>query len=167
MSMEVIDKAQTKHENGKRHQSLSLFIALFLALTMFATKTYAQIIGEMEANIPFQFYAGNAKLPPGKYVIHVLDDSDLTIMEISSADGRTSALFSVRRAEAKSNPAKGELIFNKYENRYFLAELFDEGNPSGSRVEESRYEKRISKAAAETQEHVPVHHRARQGTSGS
>lgn len=42
---------------------------------MYPTKADAQIVGDMEANIPFQFHAGNSKLPPGKYVIHVLDDS--------------------------------------------------------------------------------------------
>ena len=134
---------------------------------MYPTKADAQIVGDMEANIPFQFHVGNTKLPPGKYVIHVLDDSDLTMMEISSADGSTSALFQVRPAEASSAPAKSELIFNKYGNRYFLAQLFDEGNPSGSTVIESRYEKGVSRAAAETQEHVPLHRRAQRGNSGS
>jgi hypothetical protein len=37
---------------------------------------------------------------------------------------------------------------------------FDEGNPSGSQVLESRYEKKISQAALEGQEHLPTHHRA-------
>ena len=137
---------------------LSLLIALVFALTMYPTKAKAQITGDLEVDVPFQFHAGNSKLPPGKYFIHVLDNSDLNIMEISSADGATSALFEVRGAEANSAPAKSELIFNKYGNRYFLAKLFDEGNPSGSVVLESRYEKRIQ-AAAEAQEHVPARHR--------
>jgi hypothetical protein len=50
------------------------------------------------------------------------------------------------------------LIFNKYGNRYFLAKLFDEGEPDGSKVVESRYEKRIGQVA-EAQEHVPANHR--------
>jgi hypothetical protein len=33
------------------------------------------------------------KLPAGEYRVHVLDDSDLTVKEITSADGSTSALF--------------------------------------------------------------------------
>ena len=44
------------------------------------------------------------------------------------------------------------------------AKLYDEGNASGSKVVESRYEKQISKAAAEAQEHVPAHHRTQQVT---
>ena len=147
-----------KLEQITGNRLLSLLIALVFALTMYPTKAKAQITGDLEVDVPFQFHAGNSKLPPGKYFIHVLDNSDLNIMEISSADGATSALFEVRGAEANSAPAKSELIFNKYGNRYFPAKLFDEGNPSGSVVLESRYEKRIQ-AAAEAQEHVPARHR--------
>jgi len=102
-----------------------------------------------------------AKLPPGKYTIHVLDNSDLRMMEISSADGSSSALFEVRDAEAKSAPGKSELIFNKYGHRYFLEKLVDESNPIGSEVVKSGYEKRIAEATAEGQERVPAQHRGR------
>jgi hypothetical protein len=142
-----------------KHQLPALFIALIFALTMYPTRAQAQIIGDLEVSIPFQFHAGSTKLPPGKYVIHMLDNSNLTVMEISSVDGTTSALFDVESEEANSEPAKNELIFNKYGNRYFLAKLFDQENPNGSKVVESRYEKRIGQATAETQEHVPARHR--------
>jgi hypothetical protein len=164
MFVEAIDKAQAGHKGTRVRYLLSLFIALVFALTIHPTKAHAQIVGALEVNIPFQFHAGNTKLPPGKYVIRMLDDTDLTVMEITSADGSTSALFEVQSAEANSAPAKSELIFNKYGNRYFLAKLFDEGNPSGSQVPKSRYEKRISQEAAEAQAHVPAHHRGQQGS---
>jgi hypothetical protein len=92
----------------------------------------------------------------------MLENTDLTVMEIISVDNSTSALFEVGRSQASSAPAKSELIFNKYGNRYFLAKVFDEGNPTGSQVLESRYEKRISEVA-EAQEHVPAHHQGQQG----
>jgi hypothetical protein len=141
-----------------KHQLLALFIALIIALMLHPTNAQAQIVGDLVVNIPFQFHAGSTRLPPGKYVIHMLDSTDLTIMEISSADGSTSALFNVQSAKANSAPAKSELVFNKYGNRYFLAELFDEDNPDGSRVVESRYEKRIDKATLEAQQHVTASH---------
>src|SRR5438270_6572921 len=152
-----------KLEQITGNRLLSLLIALVFALTMYPTKAKAQITGDLEVDVPFQFHAGNSKLPPGKYFIHVLDNSDLNIMEISSADGATSALFEVCGAEANSAPAKSELIFNKYGNRYFLAKLFDEGNPSGSQVLKSRYEQRISQATAEPQTRVPAHRRGKKG----
>jgi hypothetical protein len=143
---------------------LPVLIALAFMLTISLVKAHAQVIGDLDVTIPFQFHAGDAKLPAGKYIIHTVDNSDLTMMEISSADGSTSALFEVRDAEANSAPAKSELIFNKYGNRYFLAKVFDEANPNGSAVLESRYEKRVGQAATEAQAHVPAHHRGQQGS---
>jgi hypothetical protein len=131
---------------------------LALGLAFHPPKAQAQIIGSLEATIPYQFYAGNAKFPAGKYVIRPMDDSDLTIMEISSVDGTTSALFQVRDAQAKSSPAKNELVFKKYGNRYFLDKLFDEANPSGSAVLESSYEKKVGQATDESEEHVAANY---------
>ena len=153
-----------KLQETRRYQLLSLFIALVFVLTMHPTKAQAQIVGNLEADIPFQFHVGNTKLPPGKYTIHVLDNTDLTVMEITSADGSTSALFEVQSAQANSAPAKSELIFNKYGNRYFLSKVSEEGSSSGSEVFESRYEKRVGQAAAEAQEHVPARKRGKQGS---
>src|ERR1700686_1777458 len=113
MFTEVIDKAHANHIGTRGRQLLPFFIALVFALTIYPTKAHAQIIGNLEVTIPFQFHAGDTKLPPGKYTIHTVDNTDLTIMEIISADGSTSALFEVHDAEANSTPAKSELVFNK------------------------------------------------------
>ena len=138
------------------------FMALLFSLTRFSGKAQAQIIGELEADIPFSFHAGNAKFPAGKYMIRVVDNTDLSLLEISSADGATSALFDVRPTQAKSSPAKSELIFSKYGNRYFLEKLLEEAEPDGREVVESRYEKRVAEAASECQEHVPARTRKRE-----
>jgi hypothetical protein len=146
-----------------RQYLLSLFCALVFALTMIPSKAQAQILNDFEVKVPFQFHVGNTKLPAGQYLIHVLDGSDLSVMEITSADGTISALFQVQETQAKSTPAKNELVFNKYGNRYFLTKLFEEGSASGSQVIESGYEKTVSHQTVEAQEHVPAYRRAKQG----
>jgi hypothetical protein len=164
MFTESIDKVTASHKATRRHHFLSLLIAFVFALMIYPTQVSAQIIGDVEANIPFQFHAGNTKFPAGQYRIHVLDNTDLSVIEISSMDDSISAVFQVRDAETKSDPTKTELIFNKYGNRYFLAELFDEGNPNGSQVLESQYEKRISQTTTrEAQQYVSARHRGQQG----
>ncbi len=145
-------------EKRGSHRLMLLFMALVFVLALDPNQAYAQILGNLEANIPFQFHAGNVKLPAGKYLIHLLDSADPGVMEITNADGSTAALSEVQQAQANSSPAKSELIFDKYGNHYFLTKLFDEGNSSGSQVLESRYEKRVGQAAADGQEHVPAHH---------
>jgi hypothetical protein len=163
MSTETINKGTANCKATRRHHLLSFFIALILAMTIYPAKAHAQIIGNLEVTIPFQFHAGNAKLPAGKYIIHMLDNSDLTVMEITSADGSTSALFEVQDAEANSTPAKSELIFNKYGNRYFLAKVFDEGDANGSEVSKSTYEKKIKQETTEAQAHILAHRQGQQG----
>ena len=130
-----------------------LAVALFAA-AFSAVGAQAQIVGSLEVNIPFQFHAGNTKLPAGKYVIHALDESDPSVMEIRSENGSTSALFEVVDAQANSAPAKSELVFNKYGNHYFLSKLFEEGNTYGDQVPKSRYEKRLSQETPTGQEHI-------------
>src|SRR5580704_1441399 len=125
MFTEAIDQVHSGHRDTKPFQLLSFFAVLVFALSLHPAKAHAQIIGELEVNVPFQFYAGNAKLPAGKYILHMLDNSDLEFMEISTANGSTSALFEVQDAESNSVPPKNELIFNKYGDRYFLARVFD------------------------------------------
>jgi|GEM_PF-336470 len=163
MSIEAVSGSAACRKATGRHYLLPFFIALIFALVLHPAKVQAQINGNIEVSIPFQFHAGNAKLPPGNYLIHMLDNSDLTIMEISSTDGSVSALFNVGYAEASSTPAKTELIFNKYGNRYFLTKLFDEGDPNGSELAKSSYEKKLSEATMEAQTHVPAHHQGQQG----
>jgi hypothetical protein len=163
MSIGAVSGSAATRKAARRHHVLSFFIAMVFALVLHPAKVQAQINGNIEVSIPFQFHAGNAKLPPGNYVIHMLDNSDLTIMEISSADGSISALFNVGYAESNPTPTKTELIFNKYGNRYFLTKLFDAGDPNGSELAKSSYEKKASEAAMEAQTHIPAHHQGQQG----
>jgi hypothetical protein len=144
--------AELQKEEYMKRRVLCLLGSIGVALGMSTISAHGQIIGQLEANIPFTFHAGGAKLPPGKYVIHVLDNTDLRFMEIESADGRTAALFEVREAQASTEPKKSELVFNHYGNRYFLSKLFDDGDKVGSAVVESGYAKKYASGGAPDEE---------------
>ena len=49
-----------KLEQITGNRLLSLLIALVFALTMYPTKAKAQITGDLEVDVPFQFHAGTA-----------------------------------------------------------------------------------------------------------
>jgi hypothetical protein len=136
-----------------KKQLMSVMMVFGLFLTIGISKANAQIVGGIEANVPFAFHAGNAKFPAGKYNLRMLDGLDLTVMEISSADGRHTAVFQVREGQAKTDPAKTELIFNKYGDQYFLSQVFDAGNKDGSDVVESHYEKLMKKSGGTVEKH--------------
>src|SRR5260370_35240700 len=81
--LETIDKFCVSDKRRGRHRLLFLLIAVFFALAILPSKAQAQIVGELEVNIPFQFQAGNTKLPAGKYLIHAPDNANKTAMEIT------------------------------------------------------------------------------------
>lgn len=146
-----------------RKQLLSIMIMLGYLVAVGAGKAQAQVVGAVEADVPFAFHAGNAKFPAGKYSVKIRDDSNNEIMEITTADGRHSAIFQVRGTQAKTNPPKTELVFNKYGDTYFLSEVFDEGNKDGSEVLESHYEKMMKKGGTMPEKHrIPGRHHLRQ-----
>jgi len=159
MFIQTIDNTQPGHKGSSRKYLPPLIIAVAFVLGIYPSKAQAQVVGDLEVNIPFQFQAGNAKLPAGEYRIHVVGDSNLTEMRISAADDSTSTFFQVTETEAKSAPTKSELIFNKYGDQYFLAKVFEEGSASGSEAIESRAEKAVSQQTMQAEEHVPAHRR--------
>jgi hypothetical protein len=163
MYNENLGNLETKRTTRGIRNFLPLLFTLLIAASFCATSAHAQIIGRVEAQIPFQFHVGNTTLPAGTYIIHRLDSNDLTVMEISTEDGKMSALFDVEATQAKSAPEKTELIFNKYGDRYFLSEMFDEGNPDGSRVYTSKDEKMASKQSQSTVAQVVASHPKLQG----
>lgn len=154
MIIKYSENARVKPARTGKSMLLPLFFSLIFATSILPARTQAQIVGNVAADIPFQFHVGNATLPAGKYVIHQLEASDLTTMEISTADGKQSALFNVASAQAKTTPEKTELIFNRYGDKYFLSEVFDEGNVDGSKLFESRDEKQASKQSGAVVAHV-------------
>src|ERR1700730_18115893 len=132
----VVETADQACASKKRrgHPLLNLLITLVFVPAIYPSTAHAQIVGDLEVNIPFLFHGGNTNRPPGRYTIHNLDDGDNTVVEISSADDSISALFEVQVEQANDAPAKSEVVFNKYGDRYFLAQLIQEGNPSSSKV---------------------------------
>jgi hypothetical protein len=158
-----VKRSQGSRKLASRRYLRSLWIALGFALTVYPTKASAQIVGDLLVNVPFPFHAGNAKLPAGEYLVHLLDDSNLTVMKITTVDGSLSALFQVQETDAKSAPTKSELIFNKYGEDYFLATLFEQGSATGNQVAESRDEKAISQRTMQAEERVPAYRRTQRG----
>ncbi len=139
----------------KKYQlHLLSIVALALAAGISA---HAQIIGQIEANIPFQFHAGNAKFPAGKYILRVAQGSDLGTMEIQSYDGHSSALFEIRDAQAPGSPKTTELVFSHIGNRYFLSKIFDQGEKTGSAVVATGYAKKYRADLKSGEEaHIPA-----------
>ncbi len=94
----------------------------------------------MLVNIPFAFVAGNVTLPAGEYRVQKLDGSSAVVL-ISCADASASAMVLSNAAQAKETQTQSKLIFKRYENRYFLSQVWTAGSIRGRELLKSRAEK--------------------------
>ena len=95
-----------------------------------------------QVNIPFDFYAGTAKLKAGAYQIKRMSDN---LVAIRSADGKTTALVNAPLTiGARDSKSGRRLVFNKYGAQFFVSQIWLDVE-SGRQVIPSKEETRMAK----------------------
>jgi hypothetical protein len=103
--------------------------------------------GSLEVNIPFAFEAGNKTMPAGSYRVDSMRTGagSLEILRTTSSDVRlTISTISTVLKGGTPGPA---LIFHRYANRYFLAEIRT-GDGRARAVFPSQREKELARSQA-------------------
>src|SRR5258707_635758 len=117
-----------------------IYLSLFLGAIFIVggSKAQAQVLGELKANIPFEFHAGGATLPAGTYTIRVVDSLEDNLLEIRGADNHRAALLDTRDARSSILPKTSELVFNHTGSDYYLSRIFDQENQDGAALWDSK-----------------------------
>ena len=118
-------------------------------LLVFASMVAAQVARADEpmlVNIPFAFTAGNVTLPAGEYRVEKLHGSS-TVVLIRCSEANAAAVVLSNATQAKETPTQSKLIFKRYDNRYFLSQVWRAGSISGRELLKSRAEEEITKSA--------------------
>jgi hypothetical protein len=97
----------------------------------------------------------NTTLPAGSYAVRVADDyQDLTVLEIQSANGKTTVFFDTEPVSLARTMRNSELVFDKIGDTYFLSRVFLSGDESGNQLLKSKRQRRLeengSTAASES-----------------
>ncbi|HEX8773650.1 MAG TPA: hypothetical protein VF735_08560 [Pyrinomonadaceae bacterium] len=122
-------------------------VALF-TLVAAAGRAQAQSRKEYTASIPFAFTVGNETLPAGQYTITNVQTADGTVMLHVSAKGREGVTRLTNRVHATNPRPKSVLVFNRYGERTFLAEMWSAGESEGRQLPRSRSERAIESELA-------------------
>ncbi|MCI0662563.1 MAG: hypothetical protein L0220_15965 [Acidobacteria bacterium] len=104
----------------------------------------AQITNRINFSTTFPFTVGNTKLPAGSYTIRPIENEE-GVMEISSADGKTTAFFETMATDLQKTPAKGEIVFKKYGDSYLLGEIYEAGVQTGAMTMKTHAERQLEK----------------------
>jgi hypothetical protein len=132
-----------KKEFLKGFTMLALIIALALATAVASAN--AQSSQRIVANIPFEFNAGGVAMPSGEYALRVIAQ-DKGLM-IQTTDAKVSAL-SLTFPIVTKNRTQARLVFHRYGQRYFLAEVWSAEDSTGRQLLKSRQERGIERELA-------------------
>jgi hypothetical protein len=118
--------------------------AMFSCLTaLTAAGAFAQSTAVLRADIPFEFRVGGTLLPAGQY--EVVPQTGRNLLEIQCFDCKTAGvLVRVQWVEAAARPDKGELIFHRYGNAYFLSKVWSPGSSQGREMPASPAERELA-----------------------
>lgn len=119
-------------------------LGLFLMLAVAAVQ--AQSGTRIEASVPFDFSAGDSTFRAGVYTFHRISNRSLMIR---SADGKVRSVVQAPLAiGAQGSRGIGGLVFNRYENDYFLFQVWLKAD-SGRQLFPSKVERNQGQQVAE------------------
>jgi hypothetical protein len=96
------------------------------------------------ANIPFTFVVGDKEMSAGRYSVQPATSTGETLRISGTENG--AGMFRLSSLLQSSKPAdKGKLVFHRYGNQYFLAEVWTAGEREGRQLLKSRGEKAIER----------------------
>ena len=116
------------------------FLPLLAMFLLAAGSLYAQISSPVKANIPFDFTAGSVDLPAGEYQVGRMG----TVRNLLIRGEGTQGMFlGSQAAQANSRPAGSKLVFHRYGDRYFLFQIWAQGEERGSELPMMKVEKEL------------------------
>jgi len=117
------------------------FLGLGLLLAVSAAQAQET---RVKASIPFDFVVGNQILPAGEYMVSSLGSTNEALV-IRSDDSKT-AILSLTNSCSSSKPSDtSKLVFHRLAGRYFLSQVWAEGNSGGRQLPQSRIEVQLAK----------------------
>ena len=112
-----------------------VLLSLVAAFTLMAGFGFAGTGVTMSINVPFDFYAGDQKLPAGEYRFEMGSGflPTAAVVTVRAKDG-AGIWMMVTDAASDENASSNQLSFNKYGDRHFLSSVSIQGFKAGVKM---------------------------------
>ena len=97
----------------------------------------------MKVDVPFDFIVNGKTLPAGEYRVDAMPTSSGTIA-IRSTEQSAKIVALTNSCESLEAADTSKLVFHRYGNQYFLAQVWSLGNSEGRELPRSRAEREIA-----------------------
>jgi hypothetical protein len=133
-----------KRELLKSFTGLTVIAVLALATVVASAKPQSSI--RVAADIPFEFSVGYKTMPAGEYSVQQLASGNGVL--IQSRDGKNAAVRLSNTVETSKTQSHARLVFHRYGERYFLAEVWNGSDKTGRELLRSEEERNIQSELA-------------------
>jgi hypothetical protein len=141
-----------KKEFLKGFTMFVLLVVLAFATAAVSAQPQSATASRVIANIPFEFNVGYKTMPAGEYSVQTVESAGDALL-IKNAN---ASMFALRLSQAtipSKNKTRAHLVFNRYGERYFLAEVWNGIDDTGRQLLKSQEERAVERefAIASTQ----------------
>ena len=106
-----------------KKQTLWISLILVAMFAAAAVSTSAQTAYGLRANVPFDFVVGDKTIPAGRIAAQGSSDATHGALAIRNLTQGDVASRAGRRLLGSQRANQGKLVFHKYGDRYFLAQI--------------------------------------------
>jgi hypothetical protein len=126
-------------------------IGSLLALSL-AVSAQAQLPGvPIRASIPFDFMVRGRTLPAGEYWIERVNDDPAGLILRNVNDKHEHIVFETEPEQGRRIANHNVLVFNRYNDEYFLSEVVTAGEQTGRELAPSHAERALRREMARNQ----------------
>ena len=131
------------------HRLAFRIMTLLFTLALTGAAAHAQsACARQKAQVPFDFHLGGRALPAGTYTVTCLGyAAGKVALHIRSADGRAGGIVLMHKASGAGGREEARLVFNRYGDQYFLAQVWDGADNTGLEMPVSRAERTLRREA--------------------
>lgn len=137
----------------KQAFGISMMLSLLLAVT--AASVQAQST-RSTINIPFSFTVGQKTLPAGEYTVEPIRRDSHNVWLVENKSAHASVLFTTIPVWTSKTQESTKLVFNRYDDQYFLSQIWTAGDNSGRELQVPRWERQLAKSGVQPEKVVVI-----------
>ena len=132
-----------------KKQVFGIFAVLTMLVALASISVHAQSQRDI-VNIPFNFAVGEKTLPAGEYAVTPNRRDSQNIWRLEG--DRNTVLFATVAVTSASTQEKTKLVFHKYNDQYFLSQVWIAGEDSGREIRATRVESQLARNGVQREE---------------
>ncbi len=129
-------------------QTLKRLIMPSVLIMLSAVVSYAQGGRQFTVTIPFDFYVSGKTLPAGQYIVDRSTQASAEGLALRATNVHAGSFALTKGIQREEIQQQSQLVFRRYGDQYFLAEVWISGRSTGRELTRSRKERSLMREIA-------------------